>query len=63
MQTHKYEVQPFYGMPTFENKFCVTHPGTSDIPICNTAIHRANYRNFIRLKLTGGLVLTEACLL
>jgi len=51
------------GIPTFENKFFVTHPGTSDIPKCNTIIRCADYRQFVRLKWTEGLVLTEACLL
>jgi hypothetical protein len=32
------------GIPTFENKFFVTHPGTSDLPNCNTIIHCADSR-------------------
>jgi hypothetical protein len=44
----------------FENKLCVTHPGTSYVRYCNTIIHCADYRKSIRLKLTEGLVLTEA---
>ena len=38
------------GVPTFENKFFVTHPGTSDVPKCNTIIHCADYRQSVRLK-------------
>jgi hypothetical protein len=38
------EVWSATGIPTFENKFFVTHPGTSDLPNCNTIIDCADFR-------------------